>query len=66
MLHVLNILERIPASKCSLWKNQVSALLVACLCLGQDSGHDSGVLTFTFRHRKSEREKQNHMFSKLQ
>ena len=37
MLHVLNILERIPASKCSLWKNQVSAPLVARLCLGQDS-----------------------------
>ena len=37
MLHVLNILERIPASKCSLWKNQVSAPLVARLCLGQGS-----------------------------
>ena len=37
MLHVLNILERIPASKCSLWKNQVSAPLVSRLCLGQGS-----------------------------
>ena len=34
---MLNILERIPASKCSLWKNQVSAPLVARLCLGQES-----------------------------